>query len=106
MKKSIYCLLGSLIVMIVLPFLTVKFAGMNGMAICFILFYGVNPFYSLICGIYAGKKWYIPLVNALLFLAGVWIFFTIEEIAFVYYSIGYFIIGIIAMLIKNKFYRG
>lgn len=91
--------------MIVLPFLTVKFAGINGMAICFILFYAINPIFCLLCGIYAGRRWYIPVVNAVLFLVGVCLFFTINEPAFLWYSIAYLLIGYVAMFVK-KYFRG
>ena len=47
----------SLAIMLVLPWLAVFFVkGDAGMAVCFILFFAVNPIYSVIMGIFAGKN--------------------------------------------------
>ena len=98
MKK----ILLSLLIMILLPFLFVTFAkGDNGMAICFVLFYVINPLFSICLG-YKADKWIYPVVNSLLFLMGTWIFFDMGEIAFVYYAMVYLILGLITMFIKNK----
>lgn len=88
--------------MILLPFLAVTFVkGDNGMAICFVLFYAINPLFSIYVG-YKTDKWIYPAINSLLFLMGVWIFFGIGEIAFVYYATVYLILGLITMFIKHK----
>ena len=98
MKK----MLLSAIIMILLPFLVVTFVkGDNGMAICFALFYAINPIFSIYIG-YKADKWIYPFINSLLFLLGTWIFFDISEIAFVYYAIVYLLLGLITMFIKNK----
>lgn len=98
MKK----ILLSVLIMILLPFLAVTFVkGDNGMAICFVLFYAINPLFSIYVG-YKADKWIYPVVNSLLFLMGVWIFFDIGEIAFVYYAIVYLLLGLITMFIKHK----
>ena len=88
--------------MIQLPFLAVTFVkGDNGMAICFALFYAINPLFSIYIG-YSTDKCIYPIVNSLLFLVGTWIFFDMGEIAFIYYAMVYLILGLITMLIKNK----
>lgn len=98
MKK----ILLSVLIMILLPFLAVTFVkGDNGMAICFVLFYAINPLFSIYIG-YSTDKWIYPIVNSLLFLVGTWIFFDMGEIAFIYYAIVYLLLGLITMLIKNK----
>ena len=98
MKK----ILLSGIIMVLLPFLTVTFVkGDNGMAICFILFYVINPLFSIYIG-YTTNKLICPVVNSLLFLMGTWIFFDMNEIAFVYYALVYLILGLITMFIKHK----
>ena len=48
------------------------------------------------------KMWNLPLVSAVAFLAGTWIFFDIHELWFVVYAIVYLAIGWIAMAI-NKY---
>lgn len=111
MKKLIVMLISTLILMIGCPWLTVTFAGTAGMAVCFILFFAINPLFSVVCGVFAGKNvkklWGFPLFNAGMFLVGTWLFFEIGEPAFLMYSGVYFVIGMFAMLvtawlIKNK----
>lgn len=98
MKK----ILLSVLIMILLPFLAVTFVkGDNGMAICFVLFYAINPLFSIYIG-YSTDKWIYPIVNSLLFLVGTWIFFDMGEIAFIYYAIVYLLLGLITMFIKHK----
>lgn len=100
--KKIRLLLLSGIVMILLPFLVVTFIeGDNGMAICFILFYVVNPLFSIYVG-YSADRLIYPIANSLLFLMGTWILFGIGEIAFVYYAMVYLILGLIMMFVKHK----
>lgn len=104
MKKLVAWTISALILMIGFPWLAVTFAGSAGMAVCFILFFAINPMYSAICGAFAGREirqlWALPIVTAGLFLAGVWLFFEMGETAFLLYSGCYLIIGIIAMLIS------
>jgi len=96
--------LVSMFIMIGLPWLAVTFAPADaGMAICLLLFYVVNPFYSLVLGGMAGQKprslWMLPLLVAGLFLAGAGIFFTLSEPFFFIYAGIYFVLGELAMLI-------
>ena len=90
------------IVMLVLPWLTFMFIkGDAGMAVCFILFYVLNPLFSIICGVFSGKNpkklWFCPLMTGILFIVGCWISFEMGEGAFVVYGIGYSAIGAAAM---------
>lgn len=106
MKKSIILWLAvSAIIMLVLPWLAVTFVkGDAGMAVCFLLFYAINPIYSVIIGTYAGKDikrlCSLPFISSILYLLGVWIFFDMGESAFIMYAIIYFILGILAMLVS------
>lgn len=52
-----------------------------------------------------GRMWELPLVSAMAFLAGAWIFFDIHELWFIAYAIVYLIIGWIAMAIGNYLYK-
>lgn len=81
------------------------------MAVCFILFYAVNPMYSIIMGIEAGKNvrsmWSLPIISSVLFLLGTWVFFDISEITFILYAGIYLVIGLAALILsvvirKNK----
>ena len=106
MKKNIILwMAASAVVMLAFPWLAVTFVkGDAGMAVCFLLFFAVNPLYSVINGVYAGKDvkhlWSLPVISAVLFLIGTWIFFDMGETAFILYAAVYLVIGIMAMLIS------
>jgi hypothetical protein len=106
MKKNIILwLAASAVVMLVFPWLAVTFVkGDAGMAVCFLLFFAVNPLYSVIIGAFAGKDvkhlWSLPVISAVLFLIGTWLFFDMGETAFILYATVYLVIGIMAMLIS------
>ena len=105
MKKLITWTMSALILMIGFPWLAVTFAGSAGMAICFILFFAVNPLYAALSGVFAGKNikqlWSLPIITAGLFLAGAWLFFEMGESAFLLYCGCYLIIGVVAMQISS-----
>lgn len=104
MKKLFIWIIATVVLMIGFPWLAVTFAGSAGMAICFILFYAINPLFSAASGISAGKNirqlWALPLIASGSFLAGVWLFFELGEPAFLLYGGCYLIIGIVFMLIS------
>ncbi len=106
MKQNIILwLAASAVVMLMFPWLAVAFVkGDAGMAVCFLLFFAVNPLYSVLIGAFAGKDirhlWSLPVISALLFLIGTWIFFEMGETAFILYAAGYLTLGIAAMLIS------
>ena len=93
-------------VMFVIPFITVKVVRSDaGMAVCFILFYAVDPILSAAVGWLSGKNikklWFMPIVNAAAFLISTWILFEMGEIAFVIYSGMYLAVGAVFMLISQ-----
>ncbi len=104
MKKLFLWTAFAIILMLGCPWLAVKFAGSAGMAVCFILFFAINPLFSVICGIFAGKDfnhlWVLPIITAGLFLTSTWLFFEMQETAFLLYCGSYLIIDIIATLIS------
>lgn len=106
MKKNIILWLAvSAVVMLMFPWLAVTFVkGDAGMAVCFLLFFALNPLYSVIFGVFAGKDmkhlWSLPVISAVLFLIGTWIFFDMGEMAFVLYAAVYLALGIVTMLIS------
>ena len=114
MKKIIPWMLATAVIMLVFPWLAVTFIkGDGGMAVCFILFFAVNPIYAICSGAYAGKDikifWPLPIITALFFLLGTWLFFSIGEKAFILYAFGYLLLGIVAelisMFVKKKILR-
>ena len=115
MKKYLFWLAFSACVMLGLPWLAVTFAkGSAGMAVCFFLFFAINPAFFAVLGAFAGihskTLWSLPILSARRFLAGVWIFFAPGETAFYLYASAYLILGLVAMgiaaWIKKRSARG
>ena len=110
MKKLILWTTFAILLMIGCPWLTATFAENAGMLISIMLFFFVNPIYSIVSGIFAGrdikKLWAIPIITTIMFLTGVWLFFDMGETVFLIYDICYLVIGLTAMtisaIIKNK----
>ena len=106
MKQNIILwLAASAVVMLMFPWLAVAFVkGDAGMAVCFLLFFAVNPLYSVLIGTFVGKDirhlWSLPVISAMLFLIGTWIFFDMGETAFILYAAVYLALGIATMLIS------
>lgn len=80
-------IIASAVIMLVFPWLAVTFVkGDGGMAVCFILFFALNPIYAIFAGAQAGKDvkrfWALPMITAILFLAGTWLHFDMGEPAF------------------------
>lgn len=95
----------SAVVMLLLPGLTVAVVKSDAaMAVCFLLFFAVDPIYSVVTGAVAGRNikemWALPIISSALFLIGTWIFFDMAESAFVLYAGIYLVFGIAAMLIS------
>ena len=100
----------TLAVMFILPFAVARLASeCAGMALCMMLFLVINPIYSIILGIVAGRNintlWHLPLISAVAFLAGTWLFFDINEPWFIAYATVYLCLGVVAMLITNHLKR-
>lgn len=94
---------------LLIPFLSVTFAGMAGMSICLLLFFAVDPLICAVVGILAGtdlpRLWWMPIAAAasmpLCFCACVAEF--IPELYI--YAAGYLLIGLIAMVITRLLER-
>ena len=104
-KDTILWMAASAVVMLAFPWIAVTFVkGDAGMAVCFLLFFAINPLYSVLIGAFAGKGirrlWSLPVISAALFLIGTWVFFDMGETAFVLYAAVYLALGIAAMLIS------
>lgn len=105
-RKPIFWLLLSCGVMLLLPRLTVTLIQSDaGMTAVLILFFAVNPGYSMAAGYYAGKQirrlWWVPAFIAGAFLAGAWLFFEAGEPAFWTYTGAYFALGMEAMFVSR-----
>ncbi|MEY8391152.1 hypothetical protein AALA98_07250 [Lachnospiraceae bacterium 45-W7] len=109
-NKFIFWLIVSLLIMFIAPWMAITFIDSDaGMAVCFLLFFAINPIYSIVIGIFAGRNlkslWEMPVVSAVLFLIGSWIFFDIGEKAFIIYALIYLILGAAAMLVSTLIHR-
>ncbi len=109
MKRMLFHFLFIAIVMMLAPFLVVTFAGSAGMLLCLILFFVLNPIFSVFIGIWSGKNvkrsWYMPLVNAATFLFSAWLLFDMGELAFVWYACFYLALGYVVMGVTAFVYR-
>ena len=97
-KKNSICALCSAMIMLLPPWCAVAFAkGDNFMAICFLLFFAVDPIAAICVGVFAGRKlkatWFQPLLLSALFLLGTWVFFDMGERAFLFYAAVYLLLG-------------
>lgn len=111
MKKHLWALGIIGIIMLGCPWAAVTFApGDAGMAICFLLFFGLNPLCSLYVGIWSGlaakQRWFLPVVNAAAFLLSAWLLFDPGEPAFTGYAIAYLAVGLLAMVVTIFVVRG
>lgn len=100
-------LIGSAAIMILLPWAAVTFVKSSaGMAVTFLLFFVIDPIYAIIAGVFSGRNikglWSVPVIAAILFLLGTWIFFDIGEGAFIIYAGVYLAFGIISMFVSSR----
>ncbi len=92
MKRNIILWIAvSAVVMLMFPWLAATFVKSDaGMAVCLFLFFAVNPVYSMIIGVFAGKNirhlGSLPVISAALFLIGTWMFFDMGKTAFILYT--------------------
>lgn len=104
MKKTLWAIFAILIVMFGFPWAAVTFApGDAAMAVCFVLFFGVNAMESLYVGIFSGlavkSRWFLPLVNSAAFLLGAWTVFDWGNPDFQGYAVAYLALSVLTMLI-------
>ena len=66
--------------------------------------FALNPIYAIFAGAQAGKDvkrfWALPMITAILFLAGTWLHFDMGEPAFFLYALIYLLLGAAAMLLS------
>jgi len=105
-RKPMFWLLLSAAVMLLLPWMLVTFVRSDaGMVVVLLLFFVIDPGYSMAAGYYAGKQirrlWWVPALCAGFFLAGTWLFFEMGELSFLTYAGIYYAIGMEAMLVSR-----
>ena len=106
MKKTVLTVCAAIGgVMLVLPWLTaIPIRADTAWILCLLLFFCVDPLCAIFTGVTAGKHirklWWVPLLNAAAFPAGVWIRFASVVIEFLLYAAIYFVLGTAAMLLS------
>ena len=104
MKRWIVPLAVIAAVTLLLPWLAVTLVpGVDGMAVCFILLFAVNPLLAIGMGVLAGwrRQWWWPLAAAGMFLLGAWAVFALGETAFLLYAGVYLALGLAAMALTR-----
>lgn len=101
-KEFVGWLIGAVVVMVLLPWAAVTFVKSDaGMAVTILLFFAIDPIYTVAAGFFAGRnikqRWSLPIIVAILFLLGTWIFLDMGEGAFVIYAGVYLFIGMVTM---------
>jgi len=109
-NKIILSFLLILLTMFVFPVFIVNFVEPhNSMGWLIILFFGINPILSIVLGILAAtdihRMWYIPLLVPFLFPVLYWIILQQFVVDFYVYSLGYFVVGLVAMIISRLLSR-
>ncbi len=103
MKHAFLLVLFTALIMLGLPWLAVTFVQCDAsMAVCFLLFFAVDPIYAVAAGIFAGRNikayWYQPIRTSVLFLVGTWLLFDFGDPAFLSYAGIYLLLGLTAMV--------
>lgn len=98
----IFCLVLTAVVMLVLPWLAVTYLPLSeGMAAMMFLFFVVDTICAVVVGAVAGsdvqRMKFLPLIFALLFIAGCWCFLDFGDPDFFAYAIPYLVLGYGAM---------
>ena len=105
MKKVVFWCFASAIVMFLIPYLlTVFLSAGAGMMIYFVIFFYLNPIHSVLLGVSCGKRikkmYYLPLVSAIMFVLGAWVFIDAYETAFLMYAGVYLALSVVSMLLS------
>ena len=95
MNKKSWILLAISAAVMLLPPLMVTFTPKEnfGVGVVFPLFFIIDPLWSAILGILSERRFWLPLLNAALFVVGTWCFFEFGESAFLLYASFYLAIG-------------
>ena len=104
-QKAITWFIGSILVMVQLPFLAVQFVSSDaGRMVSILLLFVVNPLWAVITGIVGGKKphilWFLPLAMDILFAIEFEILFGLDFQVLFYIGI-YTVTGYVTMLITS-----
>lgn len=104
LKKILGLLVLTILLMYLCPFILAKMVnGSDGLALLFILLFFVNPIYSIMVGIAAGKDFYnslyYPFVVAIIFVSGYMIVFETNDYGLLVYAGIYLLLAVTSMVI-------
>lgn len=100
----------SFAIMLFLPWAAVTFVKSDaGLVVVFLLFYAINPIFSAVIGYFSGKNikkmWSLPVICAIAYLLGAWLFFNMGDLVFVKPASIYLVIGIAMMFLSAFFVK-
>ena len=103
-KKEWRWIIYSIVVMILFPYCILRFVPSDAAMIATILlFFLVDPLFSIMTGIAAGYRkglnWLLPLLNVIFYCGGVWFWFDYNEPDFLTYATLYLILGYASLLV-------
>lgn len=104
LKKILDLLVLTILLMYLCPFILAKMVnGSDGLALLFILLFFVNPIYSIMVGIAAGKDFYnslyYPFVVPIIFVSGYMIVFETNDYGLLVYAGIYLLLAVTSMVI-------
>lgn len=102
-KRFLISVIISLVAMFLIPWLAITFiAGNDALGILLLLTVILNPLVSVAIGIIGGQgekaEWYLPLINAVIYLLAAWVVLGFD-FTYVISALVYFAIGIAAVFI-------
>jgi len=98
------------IVMLVVPAVAVRVVSSDaGFALLLMLFFAIDPVFSVVIGFLSGRdikrRWYLPAVSSLVFLAACWMLFEFGETSFALYAGIYLLLGLFSMAVSRLVFR-
>lgn len=104
-KKLIIWIACATLILIVLPGVMKVLPRDFSFIMSVLLFYTINPVFSLVSGIFAGcdtkSCWWVCLAVGAIFILGSWVFIAPINTDFIVYSIFYILVASVAMIFTH-----
>ena len=103
-KPAVIWTAAALLLFLIIPWLTCLVIKSDAaMAVCFILWYAIDPVFAIAAGMFAGKRprelWFVPVLLPILFILASWTCFEWGDPAYTGYAMMYALLGGTTMLI-------
>ena len=111
MKKHFFLwFAASALLMLLFPWFLVTFVRHDAVfMLCLLLFFYIDPLFSILLGWAAGKdihrQWFLPILSAAMYVLGGWLFFEMGEPAFLTYGCIYLLLGAFTMLFSHIIHK-